>query len=80
MSKHVSDKSAREAALDTTKSFIVHICKLGVLYHVFGKVFVTGIFPKNRSLVLTFQYPKLGIETITDFPILKSSFNTLSGS
>ena len=41
---------------------MVHICKLGVLYQVFGKVFVTGIFPKNRRFILTFQNPKLGIE------------------
>ena len=51
----------------------MHICKLGVLYQVFGKVLVTGIFPKNSSFVLTFQYPKLGIEITTDLPILKSS-------
>jgi len=35
----------------------VHIWRLGVLYHKFGKVFVTGIFPKNNKLVLTLQYP-----------------------
>ena len=45
----------------------------------FGKVFVTGIFPKNNKLVLTFQYPKLGIDIITDFPILNKSFKTFSG-
>ena len=61
------------------RSLIVHICKLGVLYQVFGRVLVTGIWPKNKSFVLTFQYPKFGIEIITDFPILKSSFNTFSG-
>ena len=58
------------------RSLIVHICKLGVLYQVFGNVLVTGISPKNKSFVLTFQYPKFGIEIITDLPILKSSFNT----
>ena len=56
------------------------MCKFGVLYHVLGKVFVTGIFPKSNNFNLTFQKPKLGIETITDFPILKSSFITLLGS
>ena len=58
---------------------MVHICKLGVLNQVFGNVFVTGIFPKNNKLVLTFQYPKFGIETITDFPIRNNSSKTLSG-
>ena len=38
-----------------------------------------AIIPKNNRLVLTFQYPKLGIETITDLPILNNSFRTLSG-
>ena len=61
------------------RSFIEHICKLGVLYQVFGKVLVTGILPKNKSLVLTFQYTKLGIEIITDFPILIRYLNTFSG-
>jgi hypothetical protein len=55
------------------------MCKLGVLYQALGKVFVTGILPKSNKLVLTFQYPKLGIETITDFPIRNNSFKTLSG-
>ena len=61
------------------KSLIVHICKLGVLYHEFGKVFVTGILPKKSKLVLTFQYPKFGIDIITDFPILNKSLRTFSG-
>ena len=55
------------------------MCRLGVLNQEFGKVFVTGIFPKSNKLVLTFQYPKFGIETITDFPIRNNSLNTLSG-
>mgnify|MGYP002043064309 CR=1 FL=1 len=37
------------------KSFIVHICILGVLYQSFGSVFVTGIVPLNNKLSLTFQ-------------------------
>ena len=44
-----------------------------------GRDFVTGIFPKNNRLVLTRQYPKLGIEIITFFPILNSSLKTISG-
>ena len=56
------------------------MCKLGVLYHVLGNVFVTGILPKNKSLILTFQKPKLGIEITTDFPILKRFLKTFSGS
>ena len=46
---------------------------------VVGNVFVTGISPKNKSFILTFQYPKFGIEIITDLPILKRFFKTFSG-
>ena len=53
--------------------------RFGVLNQEWGKVFVTGILPKNNKLVLTFQYPKLGIEMITDLPTLNNSLKTFSG-
>ena len=37
------------------KSFIVHICRFGVLYHSFGKVSVKGIVPFKSKCILTFQ-------------------------
>ena len=40
---------------------------------------IKNAFPNNNKLVRTFQYPKFGIETITDFPIRNKSFKTLSG-
>ena len=63
-----------------TKSLIVHICKLGVLYHSFGRFSVIGIWPLKRRFNLTLQWPKFGIDTIAFFPTLKSSFITFSGS
>ena len=61
------------------KSFIVHMCKFGVLYHSFGKVSVIGIVPLKSKCILTFQYPKLGIVTIALFATLKRSSITFSG-
>ena len=37
------------------KSFIVHICIFGVLYHSLGRVLVTGIVPLVNKFNLTFQ-------------------------
>ena len=53
--------------------------RLGVLYHSFGSVLVTGIVPLNNKLNLTFQKPKFGIVTIDVFPILNKSLITFSG-
>ena len=50
-----------------------------VFHALTGDQFVTGILPKKSKLVLTFQYPKFGIDIITDFPILNRSFRTFSG-
>ena len=61
------------------KSLIVHICILGVLYHLVGNVLVTGIVPRINKFNLTFQWPKCGIVTIAVFPTLKSSLMTISG-
>ena len=41
--------------IELKKSFIVHMCRFGVLYHSFGKFFVTGIVPFKSKCILTFQ-------------------------
>ena len=58
---------------------MVHIWRLGVLYHSSGRFFVIGIVPLINRWSLTFQKPKLGIVTIAFLPTLNSSLITISG-